>query len=115
MERTELEKLMDRYKKEMLEFSRKNGGKNLYDAKNSGMNTLDERERQLEDAVENNTPYELDRSDPLPEIKPEEKAIEKIDSVKEEKVIPVQAEVYIPTRERTTETVDVREQLRDTC
>ena len=114
MERTELELLMDRYKKEMLEFSRKNGGKSITDAQNSGTNTLDEREQQLEDAVEGNIPFERDRSDPLPEIEPRERVVEETQK-KEETAIPVQMNVTMPQQDRMTQTVDVRERLRENC
>ncbi len=115
MERTELEKLMDRYKKEMLEFSRKNGGKNMNDARDSGTETLDEREQQLEDAVEGNKPFERDRSDPLPEIEPREKIVEPIKTDSEEKAVPVQTNVRMPQQSRAAQTVDVRERLRENC
>ncbi len=115
MERTELEKLMDRYKREMLEFSRKNGGKNMNDAQNSGTNTLDEREQQLEDAVEGNIPFERDRSDPLPEIEPREQIVEPTKTDKNETAIPVQSNVTTPQQNRTLQTVDVRETLRENC
>ena len=107
MERTELEKLMDRYKREMLEYSRKNGGNN--------MNTADEREQELENAVEGNVPYERDRSDPLPEIEPREQPVEPAAADKEEPAIPVQADVSIPQTGRPPQTVDVRERLRENC
>lgn len=107
MERTELEKLMDRYKREMLEYSRKNSGNN--------MNTADEREQELENAVEGNVPYERDRSDPLPEIEPREQPVEPAAADKEEPAIPVQADVSIPQTGRPPQTVDVRERLRENC
>lgn len=115
MDRTELEILMDRYKKEMLEFSRQNGGKSITDAQNSGMNKLDEREQQLEDAVENNTPFERDRSDPLPEVEPQERAVEQAEAEAKPKAVQAQTNVAMPSERRSSGTVDVRENLRSSC
>ena len=56
MDRNEMEKLMDKYKQEMLEFSRRN----------SLSNNLDSREQAQENALENNISYERDRENPLP-------------------------------------------------
>ena len=68
MDKREMELLMDRYKKEMLEFSKKNGYVNSdpdYEP--------NDRDRRQYKADNNNTGYERDRSDPLPEkeAKPE--------------------------------------------
>lgn len=115
MERTELEKLMDRYKREMLEFSRKNGGKNMNDARNSGTNKLDDREQELEDAVEGNIPYERDRSNPLPEIESREQSVEPVTADKEEPAIPVQSDIAITRKSDMPQTIDVRERLRENC
>ena len=70
MDRRELEKLMDKYKQEMLEFQKKN---NL-SGYSSSVNPDDERETKMDEALRNNTTFERDRSDPLPEAeeKPEE-------------------------------------------
>lgn len=115
MERTELEMLMDRYKKEMLEFSRRNGGKSISDAENSGVNRLDEREQQMEDAVEGNMPFERDRSNPLPEIEPREQTIEEVSAEIKNDAVPAQTNVTMPPESATTETVDVRARLRENC
>lgn len=64
MDRRELEKLMDKYKQEMLEFQRKN---NL-SGYPSAVDSSDEREARMDEALRNNTPFERDRSDPLPEV-----------------------------------------------
>lgn len=61
MDKREMELLMDRYKKEMLEFSKKNGYIN-----SDPDYKPDEREKQQLDADINNKGYERDRSDPLP-------------------------------------------------
>ncbi len=63
MDRRELEKLMDKYKQEMLEFQRKN---NL-SGYSSTVNPEDERETRMDEALRNNTPFERDRSNPLPD------------------------------------------------
>ncbi len=62
MDKREMELLMDRYKKEMLEFSKKNGYIN-----SDPDYRPDEREKRQLDADINNKGYERDRSDPLPE------------------------------------------------
>lgn len=61
MDKREMELLMDRYKKEMLEFSKKNGYIN-----SDPDYKPDEREKQQLDADINNKGYERDRSNPLP-------------------------------------------------
>lgn len=81
MDKREMELLMDRYKKEMLEFSKKNGYIN-----SDPDYKPDERERQQLDADINNKSYERDRSDPLPEAQAD--AAEKDDSPE---AVPAQA------------------------
>jgi hypothetical protein len=63
MDKRELEKLMDKYKQEMLEFQRKN---NL-SGYSATVNPDDERETRMDEALRNNTPFERDRSNPLPD------------------------------------------------
>lgn len=62
MDKREMELLMDRYKKEMIEFSKRNGYIN-----SDPDYQPDEREKQQLDADLNNKGYERDRSNPLPE------------------------------------------------
>lgn len=62
LDKREMELLMDRYKKEMLAFSKKNGYIN-----SDPDYQPDEREKRQLDADINNKGYERDRSDPLPE------------------------------------------------
>ena len=62
MDRRELEKLMDKYKQEMLEFQRKNN----VNGYSSTVNPNDERETKMDDALRNNSTFERDRSNPLP-------------------------------------------------
>ncbi len=64
MDKRELEKLMDRYRREMLEFQRRN---NISGYPTAGEST-DERVKEMDDALRNNTPFERDRSNPLPEM-----------------------------------------------
>ena len=65
MDNRELERLMDRYRRELIEFSRMNSGKN------SVGEEPDEREKRQMDAESGGTSYERDRSDPLPAPTPE--------------------------------------------
>ncbi len=58
MDKRELEMLMDKYKKEMMEFSRRNGGY-------TDSAPLNEREEQQQRAEDDGVAYERDRSDPL--------------------------------------------------
>lgn len=64
MDKNEMERLMDKYKAEMLEFSRRNNLSGYPQADNA---VLDKREKEMKDAIENDEPYERDRRDPLPE------------------------------------------------
>lgn len=68
MDRRELEKLMDKYKQEMLEFQRKNNPSGYI----IGSDSDDKREAEMDEALRNNTPFERDRSNPLPEIEADE-------------------------------------------
>lgn len=69
MDKREMELLMDRYKKEMMEFSKRNGYIN-----EDPDYQPDAREKQQLDADLNNKGYERDRSDPLPETDNTEEA-----------------------------------------
>ena len=111
MERSELEKLMDRYKKEMLEFSRKNGGKY---APPGGTNSSesDRAEENMERALENGEAFERDRSNPLgtpePEAMPEEMP-------PEEQAVPAQTNPPIESVVMNDGAVDVSKYLRENC
>lgn len=115
MERTELEKLMDRYKREMMEFSRKNGGLSVSDAANSGMTSMDARERAMEEAVEENKPFEIDRSNPLPEIVPAES--EAVETSEQQQPAAVEAQAPMPAQnvEMSGGAVDIPRMLRESC
>ncbi len=120
MERTELELLMDRYKREMLEFSKRNSGRSYSDSNAETPSELDEREQQMADALENNTPFERDRSNPLPEFQPREQMIteEANNQINEETPQAVPAQVTMPSiedRASANEAVDVVSNLRANC
>ncbi len=66
MDNRELEMLMDRYRRELIEFSKMNGGMNKADMENDGMFEQDEREKKQQAALDGEESYERDRSDPLP-------------------------------------------------
>lgn len=66
MDKREMEKLMDKYKAEMLEFSRRNNTRG-YPIANMGAEKRDEREEAMNEALERDIPFERDRSNPLPE------------------------------------------------
>lgn len=111
MDRNEMERLMDRYKAEMVEFSRRN---NTAGYPRPDVSGLDERERRLSEALEDNAPFERDRSDPLPNMTVENAEENAPES--EPQVIPAQAE---PTVEEIpsmrNEQVDVARMLRENC
>ncbi len=119
MERTELELLMDRYKREMIEFSKRNSGRSYSDSADSIPLELDEREQQMADALEENAPFERDRSNPLPEIQPREQMIpETNNQINEETPQAVHAQVTMPPiadRASANEAVDVVSNLRANC
>ena len=87
MDKREMELLMDRYKKEMLEFSKKNGYIN-----SDPDYKPDEREKKQLDADINNKGYERDRSDPLPEAQ-----AETVENEEVPEAVPAQTE---PSTER---------------
>lgn len=71
MDKRELEMLMDKYKKEMMEFSRRNGGY-------TDSAPLNDREEQQQLAEDEGVAYERDRSDPLAEATAENKTEEAV-------------------------------------
>lgn len=66
MDKREMEKLMDKYKAEMLEFSRRNNTRG-YPISNMQAGNRDKREEEMNEALEKDIPFERDRSNPLPE------------------------------------------------
>ena len=113
MDRRDLEKLMDKYKQEMLEFQRKN---NISGYPDSSVNSDDEREARMDEALRNNTPFERDRSNPLPDAQIYETEAED-ESTEEPQAVAVQA-----TAARRDDTLpldgaspDVERLLRRSC
>lgn len=106
MDRNEMEKLMDKYKQEMLEFSKRNSLDSI----------LDEREIAQQNAVDDATPYERDREDPLPVST---SLVETESVMNEEDAMPVQTRIMpapsFPGSETDGQTTDVAQMLRDSC
>ena len=104
MDKREMEMLMDRYKAEMLEFSRRN-------------NTVkypltDEREKEMSEAIEENKTFERDRRDPLPM----EKEAEKEDETQKKTAVAVQSQaVQTADNSAVNTSVNVAESLRRGC
>lgn len=117
MDRREMEKLMDKYKAEMLEFSRKN---NTSGYPNVSSRELDEREKTMSEALEENRPFERDRSNPLP-VQPATKTEQEPQSapvVSEKTPQAMPAQVTMPAQEpmiSAGEPIDVPRMLRDNC
>ncbi len=116
MDRNEMEKLMDRYKAEMLEFSRRN---NTAGYPRPDVSGLDEREREMSEALESDEPFERDRSNPLP-IMPEQQtqAVEMQEETREDERQAVPAQVEMPLESGDAfrnEAVDVARMLRENC
>lgn len=72
MDNRELEMLMDKYRRELIEYSKMNGGMNKADMENDGVFEQDEREKKQQAAIDGAESYERDRSDPLPAEKASE-------------------------------------------
>ncbi len=101
MDRREMERLMDKYKAEMLEFSRRNSA-----------SQNDERTREMSDAIEDKGTFERDRSNPLP-IGENSQATETPEN--EPLVLPAQTQPAAEERQTDISTVDVAENLRRAC
>lgn len=109
MDKREIEKLMDKYKAEMLEFSKRNN----VSAYPSPMQ--DERENEMREALENEQTFERDRSNPLPDA-PQIEVPQTDDETMQEEAIPAQTTVNTENiNSRGDETVDVARVLRDNC
>lgn len=112
MDRTELERLMDRYKKEMMEFTRKNGV--VGEKSDSTVRQIDKRESEMKKAADEKRLFERDRSDPLPKPPAEkEPKIEETAASKNE-AVAVQARVS-QTEEVPSDSLDVVKTLRENC
>lgn len=101
MDKREMEQLMDKYKSEMLEFSRRNN--------TSAYPSEDKKETEMSRAIEENKTYERDRSDPIP--------IEENQAEDEEETVQVQATpVQVQTEQNSANrSVNVEEELRRSC
>ncbi len=116
MDRREMEKMMDRYKAEMLEFSKRNNMSGYPDVQ--GTAGEDKRVDEMREALENNQTYERDRSDPLSsnetEIMNETEQSEKED---ESAAIPAQANIPVVEAPPVAsgEPVDIARLLRENC
>lgn len=112
MDKRELEKLMDRYRKEMIEFQKRN---NISGYPAQTENSSDERVREMNDALRNNTPFERDRSNPLPEAETIQPEITE-ESTEEPQAVAAQTE---PAGENVIQNlgdnVDVEQILRRSC
>ena len=102
MDKREMEKLMDKYKAEMLEFSKRN---NISAYPQVAGEKEDKRTEAMNNALKNNEPFERDRSDPLSE-NPTEGAAE---------TLPAQASApwVVPVAE--DDVTDATQLLRNSC
>lgn len=107
MDKREMEKLMDKYKAEMLEFSRRN---NMSGYPDSVGDTNDSRENAMREALENRESFERDRSNPLPINEP-------VNAAQENDAMP--AQVRLPVEESppvsSDKPIDVAAVLRENC
>lgn len=108
MDKTEMEKLMDKYRAEMLEFSKRNN------ISSYPMPSDDKRETELREALENEQIFERDRSDPLPNEPQTELQQEENDT--EPETLPAQTTTVNENISSSgDETIDVARVLRDNC
>lgn len=83
MDKREMEKLMDKYKAEMLEFSKRNNISGY--PTDNGTVKKDKREQEMSEALKNDETFERDRSDPLSDTEAEQE-------VRAVQAVPVQGE-----------------------
>lgn len=109
MDKREMERLMDKYRAEMLEFSRRNG------ASGNSVSQNDERVREMNDAIEDRGTFERDRSDPLP--LDEQPQMQEEMQENEPMVLPAQTQPSSENTEMQSDitAVDVAENLRRAC
>ena len=110
MDKREMEKLMDKYKAEMLEFSRRNNTRG-YPIASTEAENRDEREEVMNETLEKEIPFERDRSNPLPEPQ----AMPAV----AERESPVTTQPEMPSNETESqtpqETADAAQNLRRAC
>ncbi len=103
MDRIEMEKLMDKYKREMLEFSRRN----------SLSDNLDSREKAQADALNNGTEYMRDRENPLPIAQTLSSEVQN-EEVMQAQTSPRRVDLQ-PRDDDDMQTTDVAAMLRASC
>ena len=113
MDKRELEKMMDRYRREMIEFQKRN---NISGYPSSEESPTDEREKEMDDALRNNAPFERDRSNPLPEISRKDDTVQTETDDTAEAVAaqtePMPEQEIIPS---LNDSIDVENILRRSC
>lgn len=116
MDNTQLERLMDRYRRELIEFSKMNGGMNRADMTRPDEFEPDEREKKQQAAQNGTESYERDRSDPLPASTPREPQVTAAQAQ------PREAESERPqpqeesgTRNTVLTSTDIPKLLRQSC
>lgn len=119
MDNRELEKLMDRYRRELIEFSRMNNGMN------AAGDEPDERERRQMEAESGGVSYERDRSDPLPapaqeqpeqEPEPErEEEAEPAQTVPARNMAALSGSNTPDTMDNSSSSADIPKLLRQSC
>ncbi len=102
MDKRDMEKLMDKYKAEMLEFSKRN---NMSGYPHVAGEETDKRAAAMNDAAQNNEPFERDRSDPLAETVSEETL----------EALPVQAPAPRIVTTADEDVTDAAQMLRNSC
>lgn len=110
MDKREMEKLMDKYKAEMLEFSRRNNTRG-YPIASTEAENRDEREEAMNEALEKEIPFERDRSNPLPELQAMPAVAERESPMTPQPEMPSnETELQTPQ-----ETADAAQNLRRAC
>lgn len=102
MDRREMERLMDKYRAEMIEFSRRNSA-----------SQNDERTREMNEAIEDGGTFERDRSNPLP-INETPRTQENTEN-EQPIVLPAQTQPAAEEPRTDITAVDVAENLRMAC
>ncbi len=106
MDKREMERLMDKYRAEMLEFSRRNS------ASGNSVSQNDNRVREMNEAIEDTGTFERDRSNPLPLDEQQQ-----MQAQEEPQAVPAQTQPSSENEEMQTDitAVDVAENLRRVC
>lgn len=107
MDKREMERLMDKYRAEMIEFSRRNS------AAGNSASQNDERVQEMNEAIEEGGTFERDRSDPLP--LDEQPPLQEETQENEPMVLPAQTQPSAEEPQTDITAVDVAENLRRAC